>query len=301
MHMTRRRSPHFLHWFQRLALAGLLAGCSLGALAQGGAAALRASQTAMAEQLRQNQFGRPLVMDSAESTNDLKGDIYAVVEHPFATVNSALNDPVEWCDVLSLHLNTKYCAVKKAQGTVISMAVGKKFDQPLRDAYKVDFTWQPVAALPDYLEIQLQAPNGPLGTSNYRIVFQAVPVDAGRSFIHLRYSYSYGFAGRMAMKAYLATAGSDKVGFTVTGKDSGGKPEYIGGVRGVVERNTMRYYLAIEAYLNALSTPAAGQLDNRLLAWFNSTERYARQLHEMDRADYVDMKRSEYQRQQSPQ
>ena len=301
MHMTRRPSTQFLQWLQRLALGGLLLACSLGATAQGGAAALRASHAAMAEQLRQNQFGRPLVLDSAESPNDLKGDIYAVVEHPFAAVSAALNEPGEWCDVLILHLNTKYCAVKKAQGTIVSMAVGKKFDQPLADAYKVDFNWQPVAATPDYLEIQMQAPNGPLGTNNYRIVLQALPVDGGRTFLHLRYSYGFGFAGRMAMKAYLATAGSDKVGFTVTGKDSAGAPQYIGGVRGVVERNTMRYYLAIDAYLSALSTPAVGQLDKRLQTWFNGTERYARQLHEMERGEYVTMKRSEYQRQQSSQ
>ncbi|CAN5685104.1 hypothetical protein BH11PSE7_BH11PSE7_23610 [soil metagenome] len=301
MHMTPRPHPHFLQWFRQMALAGLALTCSLGAIAQTGAPALRASHAAMAEQLRQNQFGRPLVLDSAESPNDLKGDIYAVVEHPFAVVSAALNEPGEWCDVLILHLNTKYCAVKKAQGTVISMAVGKKFDQPLADTYKVDFNWQSVAASPDYLEIQLQAPNGPLGTNNYRIVLQAVPLDGGRTFLHLRYSYGFGFAGRMAMKAYLATAGSDKVGFTVTGKDSAGTPQFIGGVRGVVERNTMRYYLAIDAYLSALSTPVAGQLDKRLQAWFNSTERYGRQLHEIERGDYVAMKRSEYQRQQSSQ
>ena len=277
-------------------------GASAAALAQSGAAALRTSYSAMSEQLRQNQFGRPLVLDSAESSNDIKGDIYAVVDHPFASVSAALNEAGEWCDVLILHLNTKYCGVtKKAQGAEVSMAVGKKFNQPLADAYRVDFAWQPVSATADYLEIQMHAPNGPLGTNNYRIMLQAVPVDGGRTFLHLRYSYGYGFAGRMAMKAYLATAGSDKIGFTVTGKDAGGKPQYIGGVRGVVERNTMRYYLAIDAYLGGLGSPAAGRLDKRLQTWFNSTERYAAQLHEMERGEYIEMKLAEYQRQQTPQ
>ena len=30
--------------------------------------------------------------------------------------------------------------------------------------------------------------------------------------------------------------------------------------------------------------------------WFDSTERYARQLHEVDRDDYLAMKRNEYKR-----
>jgi hypothetical protein len=70
-------------------------------------------------------------------------------------------------------------------------------------------------------------------------------------------------------------------------------------VRGMVERNTMRYYLAIEAYLGGLSAPPAQQLDKRLQAWFDATEKYPRQLHELDRSDYLDMKRREYRRQQA--
>ena len=284
----------------RLVLGCMLVAASLCATAQsGGAAAMRASHAALTEQLRNNQFGRPLVMDSTESANDLKGDIYAVVDHPFATVNAALNEPGEWCDVMILHINTKYCRTSgKGAASMVSVAVGKKFDQPLDQAYRVEFTWKPVASTADYLEIQLEAPNGPLGTNNYRILLQAIPLDGGRSFLHLRYSYGYGFAGRMAMKAYLATAGSEKVGFTVVGKSVAGKPDHIGGVRGLVERNTMRYYLAIDAYLSAVSTPPAAQLDRRLNNWFVATERYQRQLHEMDQAQYVEMKRAEYRRQQ---
>ena len=96
------------------------------------------------------------------------------------------------------------------------------------------------------------------------------------------------------MKAYLATAGRDKVGFTILNQTISSKStdtkvdtktEYIQGVRGVIERNTMRYYLAIEAYLNALNTPLEAQLDKRLQNWYNSTDQYAVQLHEVERDD----------------
>ncbi|OGT04070.1 MAG: hypothetical protein A2143_01990 [Gallionellales bacterium RBG_16_57_15] len=43
------------------------------------------------------------------------------------------------------------------------------------------------------------------------------------------------------------------------------------------------------------------QLQKRLHSWFNATEQYPRQLHEVDRAAYMDMKRSEYLRQQTVQ
>ena len=86
--------------------------------------------------------------------------------------------------------------------------------------------------------------------------------------MHLSYSYGSGVAGRLAMQGYLATAGADKVGFTVTGRDGSGQPIYIGGVRGAIERNAMRYYLAIDAHLASLQRAAgaaAGQANRDLV------------------------------------
>jgi hypothetical protein len=76
--------------------------------------------------------------------------------------------------------------------------------------------------------------------------------------------------------------------------------KYIQGVRGVIERNTMRYYLAIDAYLAALNTPAENQVDKRFQNWYDSTRIYSRQLYEVEKEDYLAMKRKEYERQQQP-
>ena len=169
----------------------------------------------------------------------------------------------------------------------------------MEKSFRLDFALRPVAATPDYFESRLEAQAGPLGTKDYHIAVSAIPLEAGRTFMHLSYSYGYGTAGRMAMQAYLATAGSDKVGFTVTGKDGKDQPIYIGGMRGAIERNAMRYYLAIDAHLASLNSPAGQQVEKRIQGWFDSTERYPRQLREMDRNTYTAMKRSEYERQQA--
>jgi hypothetical protein len=65
-------------------------------------------------------------------------------------------------------------------------------------------------------------------------------------------------------------------------------------MRGAIERTAMRYYLAIDAYLQTMDLPAAQRVDQRIDRWFSETERYPRQLHEMDRDTYVLMKRQEY-------
>lgn len=263
------------------------------------AAELRTKFGALKVELGENQFHRPLHMVSSEGPDSVTGEIYALVDHPFATAGVALDRPSQWCDVLILHLNTKYCRPSTdGTGTVLHVVIGKKYNQPIDDAYRVDFAYHLAARSANYLQVKLTADEGPLSTSDYRIVFEAAPAAGGKTFIRLSYSYSFGTMGRLAMQAYLGTVGRSKVGFTVVGSESDGRPKYVGGMRGLVERNTMRYYLAIEAYLSAMSLPQQARVEKSLRDWFAATEGYARQLHEMERGEYLEMKRKEYSRQQ---
>lgn len=269
------------------------------ALAQD-AATLRGRHMALRDQLKDNLYQRPLVLESTQTDGALKGEIYAVVAQPYSVVGPALQRMDQWCDILIVHLNVKNCLARgTGADSVLSLAVGRKFDQPLAEVYRVDFTYRVAASQPDYLDVRLAADAGPLGTKDYRIVLEVMPLDAKSSFLHMSYSYSYGMAARLAMQGYLATIGRDKVGFSVVGHQPDGTPLYIGNVRGVVERNTMRYYLAIESYLGACGLPKTEQPDKRLRDWFAAIERYPRQLHEMERNDYLSMKRKEQARQQA--
>jgi hypothetical protein len=291
-----------LHRIYRLCWRTLLLVTSLGCaslaqadattVAPNAATRLHARFAELGQQLGNNQFGRPLYLDSTESSTQARGDIYALVDYPFATVNRALNDPLHWCDVMILHLNTKSCLASPgpAGGTLLVVHIGKKSYQELGDAYPVEFA-RSIASTPPspaYFDIVFNAKTGPLGTRDYRLQLEAIPAPGDKTFIHLSYSYTFNLQGRLAMLAYLSTLGRDKVGFT----------DLVGGMRGAVERNTMRYYLAIDAYLGALSTPPAGQFEKRLQDWFTATERYARQLHEVERGAYLDMKRHELLRMQ---
>lgn len=262
------------------------------------AAALLKQHKLLSTRLADNQFNRPITLNSSESPQQLKGEIYAVLDYPFATVNNALNQPAHWCDALILHINVKYCRADTSKtGTLMHLNLGKKHQQDLVDTYKTVFNYEEISRSDNYFSTELNADEGPLGTSDYRIRIEATPLNNNQTFLHFTYAYSFGLSGRIAMKGYLATVGKDKVGFTVNDTLSDGQPDYIKGVRGIVERNTMRYYLTIDAYLAALSQPANKQLDKRLEKWFNSTEQYTKQLHEVERSDYIEMKRKEYQRQ----
>lgn len=265
----------------------------------GTASALRARHDALRDQLVTNSFKRPLVLESNLTSKDVKGDIYAVVAYPFGKVSEALSGPQSWCEILILHLNTKYCSVaREGQGTSLMMNVGKKFDQPLEDSFRLNFVWQLTEHKADFLRVQLSADEGPLSTRDYRITLEAVPLENGKTFLHLSYAYGFGMTGKFAMLAYFSTVGRVKVGFTVIDNEKGGEPVFVNGMRGLVERNTMRYYLAIESFLGALAVPEGAQFEKRINDWFNAAEHYPRQLHEMEKAEYLDMKRKEYRRQQ---
>lgn len=277
---------------------GAIAQLAVSAGVEPNAAALLEKHAALMAQLVQNAYRRPLFLESTESPNKVSGSAYAVLDSPLSTVSTAFKSPRRWCEVLILHLNTKYChADTDTSPSTLKVDIGKKTPQALTDTFALAFSYRLVSASPTYLAVQLNADKGPVSTSDYRIELQAVPLPEGKTFMHLRYSYAYGTAGRFAMQAYLATLGSGKVGFTQT--SDGGKSVYVGGMRGTVERNTMRYYLAIEAYLASLSQPPAQQFNSRLAYWFDATEEYPRQLHEVDRSSYIAMKKDEYQRQKS--
>ena len=281
---------------------GLLACQASAAATLAGPAALRMRHGALATQLAESTFGEPLVLQSREANNRIEGDAYAVLPHPFATVAAVLADSARWCDVLILHLNIKHCR-RNAAGEVlrIEVRVGKKTEQSVRSATLLAFEWQPAVVHADYFAVRMAAPDGPYDTREYVLFAEAVPLDGGRTFLHMGYAFGYGGASHFAMHLYLATVGRDKVGFSVEQPAAQGHDAvYVGGMRGVVERNTMRYFLAIRGYLDALALPPERQLEQRLALWFDATERFPRQLHEVERDAYLRMKRNEVERQNAP-
>jgi hypothetical protein len=245
-------------------------------------------------ELGNNAFGRPLHLDSTEGDDRVAGDVHAVVERGFASAAPALAQPENWCDILLLVFNIKQC---RNSSSGLEVSIGRKGDESIERASVLAFSYRVASKSSEYLQVRLAAAEGPMNTKDYTILLEAVPLAEGKTFIHLSYAYGFGTAGRLAMKTYLATVGSRKVGFSTEVAAGESAPKYVGGMRGVIERNTMRYYLAIESFLGALDNPRRQRFEIASRDWFASTERYARQLREMDEAEYLAMKRKEFARQ----
>lgn len=271
-------------------VAVVLCTCALPVRASD-AARLSALLPLMRNELAASPFKRPAVLKSIDTANGLKGDVYAIVDQPLPVLAQALGTPVQWCAAMLLHINNRSCAVASGpSGERITLSVVRRYDQPLKDAFDLPFGFKLMDNTSEHLEVQLGAPSGPLGTSNYRIVVEAVPADASHSFLHFSYMYDENFMAHTAMQAYLATFGRSKVGFTVVGQAPDGTPEYVRGTHGLVERNAMRYFLALDAHVNAGKDAQSARN-----AWFSATEGYPHQLHEVDRATYLALKAADAQ------
>jgi len=269
---------------------GIFGGYAHAYAASPEAEALAARYSHLAPRMATSPFGRPLAVDSGESNGLMHGEIHGELAHPFPRLAHRLARPAAWCDVVVLHINVKGCAVR---GETITVYSGRKHYEPLDRTFALRYDFRVTAQRADYLRVELAADAGPLGTSDYRLVLEATPI-GGRTFVTLRYAFRPSVGSRVATASYLATAGSGKAGFTIVGHRRDGSPEWIGGVRGIVERNAMRNFLALDAWLATSDTPAADRALQRLHRMAALTERYALQLSEMSTAEYVATKQREW-------
>jgi hypothetical protein len=248
------------------------------------------------ERLANSPFSHPLHVESSENGGDHSGAIYAVVEHPFRRVAAALRSAAQWCGVLVLQANVKNCVASDGGLETLSLFVARRPVDPLDEAYRVDLSYAVMAESPNYLRVALDSPEGPFGTADYSIKLEAAPIGEHHTFLRIAYSYTLGRAARMGMSFYLSTSGRDKVGFSVVDRAADGRPVFVDGVRGVIERSTMRYYLAVKAYLDTLEAPASERIEKRLRAFHAGLERYPLQLRELELDEYLAIKRRDVSR-----
>ena len=248
--------------------------------------------------LETNSFGLPLFLESFERDDRVHVDVYGIFDYPFDNVVNVLTVPASWCDIVSLHPNIKASTYRELAGAwILTFYLGGKEYQPPDATRRIISHYRKVDQQQGYLDIILNAEEGPYGTKDHRMRFEALPLDEGRTFVHVSYAYSDSAALRLVAKIYFATLGRTKVGFTVTGTDRKGNPVYIGGPRGAVERTAVRCYFAIQSFMNTLRYPEESRFNMRINEWYEHTTRYRTQLFDLDRNDYLTSKTKEHKNQ----
>lgn len=248
--------------------------------------------------LQANSFGLPLVVESMERDDRVNVDVYGIFDYPFSSVVNALKAPANWCEIVSLHPNIKACTYRELPNAwLLNFYPGSKEYHTPEDKRLVKYQYRVVAQQRGYLDIILNADTGPYGTKDHRMRFEALPIDGGRTFVHVSYAYSDSTALRLAAKLYFATLGRGKVGFTATGTTGNGSPIFIGGPRGALERSAVRYYFAIQTFMNTLRYPEERRFNMRISEWHDLTTRFRKQLFDLEKKDYLAFKTAEHKNQ----
>jgi hypothetical protein len=226
------------------------------------------------EAARRGPFGFPLEVRSEERGEMVTSEALGIMDHPLQAFREAVTEPAPWCDFIPLNLNIK--------------APESASQQPYRFAVR--------ARQSEYVSVSLSALRGLMGTRAHQLDFEAASV-AGKTVVALRSSYEQSAASKLATAIYLATLGRDKVGFSRERVGPDGQANFVKGAQGIIERNLMRYYLILKAFLDTQKLPANRRFDTLISAFYDLMERYPAQLHEMERAEYLDVKRRERQNQ----
>jgi len=235
--------------------------------------------------------GTNIMLTSAEQGKVLSAEVSSILHYPFDTVARTLARAENWCQFMPLHFNIKACTYEVLEGgEQLNVYSGRKIYQSPEDSYQMSYRFETIHRNDEQLSLRLSAEQGPAGTSDYRIELDVLQVAEG-TMLQMRSSYRPSLLSSILTRGYLTTLARDKVGFTHIEED--GEPSLVQGIRGVIERNVMRYHLAIDSYLTTLSLPSASRHDATLASWFTQNDHYPQQLHEMSRAEYFAIKRQE--------
>lgn len=253
------------------------------------------------------QLAKSLTLSSRTSNERLSADIYGVIRQDYQLLQQRMQQPAVWCEFLTLHLNIKACLVEQQKNqTRVIVFAGRKYYQAPENSDRVNYLFKRKATANDMITIELSADSGPMGTSDYLIRLRATGLakrkgEEKSSLIHVHSGYTSSTLSRWGTAAYLSTLGRNKVGFSLKGYDDKKQPIYVGGIKGIIERNAMRYYLALTSLFANFSLPEVERQNKQIEHWFDQTSLYHRQLYEMPKEEYLHIKQREYANQRSMQ
>ncbi len=258
---------------------------------------LKSEYEAKAPLLATSQFGLPILMETSNQGSLLKTVIFGRLEHSYESVLDQLSNPTAWCGMMFLHLNTKACVPQTRQGSsTVTIYMGNKEYQPISEAQPLSLTFVAKIATPEGQAVKLQSEQGPYSTSDYLIIVEVAPLENCCTIIKFQLSFRTNPLIKSLANLYLNVFARKKFGFTMIGTAESGKPVYVSGMQGVLERNALRNYLAVTTFLDTLGE----NRERRFETWFDATAKFD-QLKELSKSDYLKYKRMEYRQQVAAQ
>jgi hypothetical protein len=103
------------------------------------------------KELEKSSLTIPFYLESSVSKNASHVDIYGTIKYPFDIVENELQLPTNWCDIVLLHSNVRASTYKKVNDTwLLTLYNVKKFQDPLKNAYPMNFEYRVIAQQPGF-------------------------------------------------------------------------------------------------------------------------------------------------------
>ena len=238
----------------------------------------------------------PLYLKTVQKDDVLNVSLLGRIPFKFSDVTDVLAKPASYCNFLPLMFNVKSCVITELNPvTRMKFYVAGKHYSPPITSYRIHALFRLVDRTPEKIRIRLESDEDSLGKSGYDVDLMAIPLD-GQTLLYLKSRYAPGRITRMATYTYIKVFARDKPGFTEI-QEPGGEKKLITGFPAVIERSTVRAYFALKAYMLNIHLPPAKRFDACLNTWYDLNQPYKKQLYELGRDQYLQIKRREHKNQ----
>jgi hypothetical protein len=236
-------------------------------------------------------FGLPLQVRSEEREDRISAEIFGIFDYPFQAFAGLLTQPASWCEFVSLTPNIKACTFQgNGKDVILTLYVGWKGYRAPESASAQPYQFVVHSRRSDYAAMSVSAAEGLLGTRAHRFDVEAANV-AGKTVFAMRSSYEPSALSKLVTTVYLATLGREKIGFSRV--PDGAQVGHVRGIQGMIERNVVRYYLALKAFVDTQGLPTGRQFEARINTAYDLMDTYPAQLRLMEKTEYLDVKRRE--------
>ena len=238
----------------------------------------------------------PIYLKTVQKEKVLNVSLLGKIPFKFSDVSAVLAKPGSYCDFLPLLFNVKTCVITELNPvTRMKFYVAGKHYTPPITSYRIHAVFRLVDRTPDKIRVRMEADPDTPGKSDYGVDLVAIPLD-GETLMHLKSRYAPGRITRMATNTYVNVFARDKPGFTEI-QEPGGKKKLITGFPAVIERSSLRAYFALKAYTLNYHLPPDKRFEACLKTWYDLNQPYKKQLYELERDQYLQIKRREHKNQ----
>jgi hypothetical protein len=238
----------------------------------------------------------PIHLKTVQKGNVLNVSLLGTIPFKFSDVATVLAKPGSYCDFLPLLFNVKSCVITELNPvTRMKFYVAGKHYTPPITSYRIHAVFRMVGRTPDKIRVRMEADPDTPGKSDYDVDLMAIPLD-GETLMYLKSRYAPGRFTRIATNTYVNVFARDKPGFTEI-QEPGGKKKLITGFPAVIERSSVRAYFALKAYVLNYHLPPDKRFEACLKTWYDLNKPYKKQLYELERDQYLQIKRREYKNQ----